>query len=540
MKATVRSIKIGVVAIMLVGGNLAFGDKTWTGSVDRDFENGSNWSEGSPPADDTTTDVAIFTGAAPANQPQLTVSRKVKALRFTSSISGDAWHIFNESVPYELELGSYGIVDESPYNRICRIGTNAILKVTGPTDVKFKGNLYIYSKITGSGGLVFDGLQDNNYQGWVYLYGDNDFTGDVVFNDTVANKGSYVSVRHNNALGAKPGLVVRVVDQPGYQASGAARLELANPATTFATNVAEIIIEGEVTYPAYFYQGKGTTISNTTKITLEGGIYTMSGTGSGDRYNYGEIHLKAGTISSFYKSDGHSVNNSWYQRGQITGQGALKIYGSNANDETLRLEGDNTYSGGTIVQKYSNQNELYVKHNNAFGSGPVVLDCDTDTKSAFALAANLTMPNAFRGRGKVTTGSYVLTTTGSIAPRDTGLSTVTKNIGTIYFEDLKFGSDSQGATYIWQYNETSSDLIQCDTLTFGSATNTLSVEWLGSGKAAEGTYVLFSWTGGSTPPTPNFNVIGPSGMEGKVEVDGANKQVKVTLKIPKGTLLMVQ
>lgn len=500
-------------------------DVTWDGDTDVYFTNGNNWVSSAAPADDTSTDVAIFSGALPTYQPILDAARKVKGIRFDSA----GWHLFNwatMSAAYELELGSYGIYDNSSYGSASYVGSNAVLKVTGPTDVKYQGQLYVYSKITGSGGLVFDGLTDNNNQGWVYLYGNNDFTGDVTFNDAVSWKGSYVSVRHNSALGAKPNLVVRVVDQSGYQSSGAARLALESPATAFAANVAEIIIEGEATYPAQFSQGRGTTVG--TKITLEGGTYIMSAAGSGDRYNTAEIALKTGTTSTLSKDDSSSGNNNWYQQGQITGGGSLRIVGNNSYDETFRFEGNNTYSGGTYVEKQGNENEMYVHHNNALGSGPVELQSDADNKSAFALSANLTMPNAFRGRGKISTGAFLLTTTGSIEPRDTGLAAVTKNVGTIYFEDLKFGSDSQGCTYTWQYNDTTNDVVACDTLAFGNAVHALNVEWLGTGAAPTGTYTLFTYAG-ADPSVGDFIVHAPAGLRGDVSVDTANNKVLITL-----------
>jgi hypothetical protein len=393
------------------------------------------------------------------------------------------------------------------------------------------GYLSLFSAISGTGTLAFKSfLTGNGNVRRTRLYGDNSgFNGDV----TLASESTSVEVYHCNAFGSKPGLVITVPRNSGQENS---RICLFS--SSFSQNLSNIIVQAYPGKVSEFQQGFGTAVSN--KVTLEGGMYNMAaGSPTAARYNVAEIALKAGTTNLFNKYDGTSANSYWYQRGQITGEGSLRVDGYNAHDETFVFEGNNAYSGGSLVHMDGNDAIIYLNHDNALGSGPAVLDSDTDSKVACSLRASLTMPNAFRGRGKFATGAYVLTTTGSIEPRDTGFATVTKNVGTIYFEDLKFGSDSDGCAYVWQYNGTTNDIIQCDTLTFGAATHTLDVEWLGSGRAPEGTYTLFGY-GGADPAVPSFTVNGPPGMVGEFSVDAVANQVKMRLFTVKGTLVLMR
>ena len=501
------------VLVMALASAVAMADTTWSGATDTDFEKGGNWVGATAPKDDTTTDVAVFSGAPPADQPELTLAeRDVKGLKVTSG----GWTLFDASGTNVLELGSYGI-NQTTYSA-SDIGSsgNSVLKITTTTDLKFGGNLDIYSKITGAGGLSVDGTVKNNNQAVVYLYGDNDFSGGVTYTGSAA----YVAVCHNNALGSQADLVVRVIDHTGGQSSYASRLYLLGPATDFASNVKEIIIEGEETHPAQFYQGKGTSITGT-KITLEGGWYRF--TGGGTKTNAAEIALKPGTTSTIYRTD-YPPGGHWYQTGVISGAGALYTSGYNGNDCQAHFQGDSAYTGGTTVSRKSNQSMVWVGHNNAFGTGPVVLDTDSDTKAAFQIESDLTMANDFSGRGVIATGSYVLTATGSMSP---GAS-----IGIMGVEDLMFGSAGDGCDYNFEYDETTSDLLACTTLEFGATTHAVNVNWLGADPDNPGTgeYVLFTYTGSDPDMTGvSWVVNAPGSLAGEVLLDADNDRVLLNL-----------
>jgi len=501
-----------LVAVMAVSG-AAMADQTWDGDTDTDFENGANWVSGSAPADDTTTDLAVFSGTT-TYLPLLTTDRSVNGLSFNSGTRS----VFDSGTTHTLTLGSYGV--QATGEAYTTLGTSAILSISGPTDIKQgggtgygKGYLKIDSKITGTGGLVFSGTKLNSYQTSIYLSGDNDFTGGVTF-----NKAAYVHVQHQNALGAKPNLEVTVVGSDTGQSSYASKLYLEN-ATGFSANIDNIIIDGEKKYKAAFYQAEGTTMS--TKLTLNGGTYGFSSAGTGARYNDAEIALKTGTTSTIAKDNGRGT---WYQTGVISGDGSLYVKGYNANDTTVYFNGDNTYTGGTVVEKQSNEKAIYAGHNNAWGTGPVRLAADTDTKTAFQITADLTMANDFSGRGVIATGSYQLTTTGSISP---GAS-----IGQMGVEDLIFGSPTDDCVYNWEYDETTSDLLVTSTFEFGGQSPTVNVSWLGAGDPLTGDFVLATYTG-ADPTLPSGGTINaPEGLVGEGWIDVDNNRVMLTLSAP--------
>ncbi len=381
-------------------------------------------------------------------------------------------------------------------------------------------------------GLSFGGTGYGSYQEWTIVNGVNTFTGLV----NVGTK-ARVIVTKADGLGTGTGAVtvsgVSGNSQEAYlSVRDAAGLNANRPITVGTAGILRL--------------GEGVTMGNT--VTLSGGMFGFDAANSGDRFHNGSIILTGGTTSYVDRSNGYGT---WYQTGIISGDGALYIMGYNSYDTTLYFNGDNRYTGGTIAEKQSNEKQTYVGHNNAFGTGPVQLRSDADTKEAFRLNANLEMPNAFRGRGKIGTGSYVLTATGSFAPRDTGLSVVTRNIGTMYVEDLKFGSDSDGCDYNWDYGyvntaaaadppvyERKNDLIATETLEFGTAAAVLNLgTWIDESGGLypdpePDDYVLFTYTGADpTLPAWTINNV-PAGMIAEVRLDVDNSQVILALERP--------
>jgi hypothetical protein len=483
---------------------------------------GSGWPQN---PDDTA---AVVTGTVTANSDIPTISQitigSSGTLHF-SATAGNPRTTTNDILMDDgATISSQGNYQGGEVNRV--YGT---ITVNGTANFN-TGYAYLslHSIVSGTGTLAFEGTsKGNGYQRGFQVHGDNTFTGNV----TLATS-TYVDVRHTRALGLQTNLTVLVVGAATGQDSDASVLTLGSAAKRFATNVSAVVVDGEKAYRGKFYQGSKTLMD--TPLYMNGGYYRVGG-GGGVCTNAGPIILKTGTVSTMDKSGGYGT---WYQIGTISGEGAFRITGYNGNDSTPHFFGDNTYTGGTIVERETNERETWVRHSHALGTGPVVLQCDVDDKAAFRIAGNLTMPNDFRGRGKIETGSYVLTTTGSIGPRDTGLSTVTKNIGTFYVEDLRFGTDTDGCTYAWQYNESVNDVIATTTLQFGSALHTLEVDWLGADSAPAGDYVLFTYSSGPDPVVGDWTVRTPTGC-GRVWLDAANNRVMVTLSFG-GTVLMLQ
>jgi autotransporter-associated beta strand protein len=175
--------------------------------------------------------------------------------------------------------------------------------------------------------------------------------------------------------------------------------------------------------------------------------------------------------------------------GKISG----RIYNYNAAYVmTLRKTGDgtlllsnstNSYSnavgGGTLV----NEGTLRMGDAGACGTGYIKIA----TGATLELDGNYALSNVISGTGSVITGSNALTLTGTASP---GAS-----VGTLTMEDLVFGDTGSPATYEWESDGVSSDLIDVTgSLVFGGDSGILNVTWLGGGPYY-GTHVLFEYDG---------------------------------------------
>ncbi len=77
----------------------------WLGSQNNDFESLANWS--ALPANDLTSNISLFGSAVTANQPQLSASRSINGLLFSSASGG--WILGSASPSHILTLGGSGI-----------------------------------------------------------------------------------------------------------------------------------------------------------------------------------------------------------------------------------------------------------------------------------------------------------------------------------------------------------------------------------------------------------------------------------------------
>jgi hypothetical protein len=295
---------------------------------------------------------------------------------------------------------------------------------------------------------------------------------------------------------------------------------------------------------------EGVTLAS--KVVLAGGTYAFTAENSGDRYNVGEIVLQTGTISRIERTGGSY--GKWYQDGVISGDGAFYVNGGDGNSLTMYFRGNNTYSGGSYLVSagYGQAERIYCSSDTAFGTGPVWLDgtiTDKDYRNVIRLGAHCTLDNAIRGRGNIYTGSYLLTLTGSVAPYDIGYAAGwTKQVGTLSIEDLKFGTDDNGCTYYWQYNETDSDTLNTATLSFGQTTHKVECAWLGAGDPpppppAGTNYVLFSYSSGADPDMSGvtWEVTAPGRLRGSVWLDSDNNKVMLKLQPgASGTMVLIR
>ncbi len=77
-------------------------DRTWDGDTSTNFETVSNWS--ALPANNLTSDKAVFSSAVTLNLPTLTANRSIEGVSFTTATGG--WSL---NGAYTLTLGSGGV-----------------------------------------------------------------------------------------------------------------------------------------------------------------------------------------------------------------------------------------------------------------------------------------------------------------------------------------------------------------------------------------------------------------------------------------------
>lgn len=445
--------------------------------------------------------------------------------------------VINPTISNQITLQGGTLFAEDLNNtsgRICTFNGTLLLDGVGYINNGDRSNLIIDTPITeatAASAVEFSSDVFNSNRAAVRLLKAGSYTG-----TTLVKQGARIYVLNANAFGTTTNTVVvqGTGDEDRYL--GILHLENSTGLNPTGLNANKTIEVGRFGNLAF---NRG--ITNSNNITVKGGFITFGGAGKGARELTGTITLEGGVTSRIDRVGG--TYDSCVQSGEITGSGMLYVYGGDGNSLTIYFNGDNSYSGGTRFTHGTISPIDRLGHNNAFGTGPIWVNEAVDTRESFRISKDLEMANAFRGRGRIgTTASFTLTMTGSVAPYDEGLDTVTKKVGTFEVEKLCFGSNAKGATYIWQYDDTTNDVVNVVTkLTFGNAKKTVDAEWLGSGDAPEGTYTLFKFAGAAPGVDPDeWEVNAPHGLKGSVQLDGTLVQLKLAEAEPIGTILMIK
>ena len=199
-----------LLAMWALGGSKASGaSRVWNGTLNTDFELAANWNvllPPSAPANDLTTDIGVFSGAVPANQPTLTVSRSINALQFTTASGG--WILGGA---FTLSLGSGGINTTGQTSGTNTISVNVQLAAASTWLVGTGGTLLVSGQVSSSGAF---GLTVNNGSnaGTLKLNGANTYTG-----GTTVNAGTLLI---NNASGSGTGAGSVTVNNAGTVLGG--------------------------------------------------------------------------------------------------------------------------------------------------------------------------------------------------------------------------------------------------------------------------------------------------------------------------------
>ncbi|MCG3180503.1 MAG: hypothetical protein BIFFINMI_02865 [Phycisphaerae bacterium] len=366
-------------------------------------------------------------------------------------------------------------------------------------------------KLTGTGGVNFDGIYYNGYTKF-YLYGNNDYTG-----ATQVSSGAIVYVVNANSLGTTANTVT--VSGTGTGGTGQGELVIDSTATT-GLNVNKTISVGQY---GRLSVANGVTMSNAVQMNDGSTLNAISG-GAGDRFYIGNMTLTGTAAVNVYYSGGgtwkQGINSTGVKSGTIDGAGKLVIGGIQwYSAPTLYLYGNNSYQGGTDVYRGNSglTDIVRIGSNTAFGAGLVhLISVSTGgylNSNTVSLLQNVSLANDFSGTGKIGTGAYTLTATGTWYPGD--------SIGEIKVENLDFRGG-----YVWEYDGTSADLISATNLTFGGPA-VIGVSWIGSGDAVTGDFVAFTYTG-ADPNLANVSVVAPEGLAGSVLASGGQVIVHLT------------
>ncbi len=173
---------------------------TWSGATSTDFTLGSNWTGGSPPANNITSDIATFSGTATALQPVLSGAYSVNGV----NITGGGYTLSGAGT---LTVGTGGFAISGPTASTIsldtiRLGANAILSWINTTvvspGVKINNNgfnvtfqtqatsglVLSNAVISGSGNVTF---QAGSGSRQITVGGANTFTGNVLVTTTNLN-----------------------------------------------------------------------------------------------------------------------------------------------------------------------------------------------------------------------------------------------------------------------------------------------------------------------------------------------------------------
>lgn len=209
--------------------------------------------------------------------------------------------------------------------------------------------------------------------------------------------------------------------------------------------------------------------------------------------------------------------------GTLAGQLISSIGLTKFGGGTLVLTADNstTLSGEVMI----NGGTLRVSDGNALGGSGNGIRIAADAALEIAEVGRCTLANYIAGTGRIITTTNVLVATGTLAPGYTA-----NEIGTLRVDQLELRG-----SFKWQYNGNQCDRIETANLSFGPGA-TISCSHVGDERPTSGTFVIFTYRGSDPEGIENLNVVN---MNGKLEVDAANKQVLLSIDTV-GTLILIK
>jgi hypothetical protein len=278
--------------LLLIAGLQALhaADRTWTGVAGTGFEDPGNWS--ALPADTLTDDLALFGPGITANQPQLTASRSLNGLRFTTPAG--SWNLGGAHV---LSLGSDGISSAGQTSGVNEISADLALGAAQTWQAGNGGTLRV------TGGLSQTG-------GFILTIGNATHNGSVVWNPAV---GKSVSLTGPAGTGAN---LLKIVN--------GGKLVLGESGSNATASVNEI---RSTNGPALSLVSGGS-------LRVNSGTWNFGDIGrnsSGDAFN-GVLHITDGTLG--------------FSGGRYLGGGTITVEGGALN---FTNTGSNLSNGGRFA-----------------------------------------------------------------------------------------------------------------------------------------------------------------------------------------------
>jgi fibronectin-binding autotransporter adhesin len=183
--------------------------RVWSGTLNTDFELAGNWNPVVPPSapvNDTTTDIAVFSGTVTANQPTLTLNRSINGLQFTTASGG--WTLGGA---FTLSLGNGGISTNGQTSGTNTISANLQLAAAQTWLVGTAGTLVISGQVSSASAVGLT-LNNGSNAGTLKLTGANSYTG-----GTTVNAGTLLI---NNISGSGTGTGAVTVNNAGTLLGG--------------------------------------------------------------------------------------------------------------------------------------------------------------------------------------------------------------------------------------------------------------------------------------------------------------------------------
>jgi hypothetical protein len=298
-----------LVAFSLAPFIAAAAERTWTGATDTSFANPVNWTGNLVPADDLTTDIGRFTGTLSVNQPQLSASRSLNGLLFSTSNGG--WTLSSASSSYTFTLGSGGLSSAGQTSGTNTITAPLLLGAAQTWQTGTGGRLLVTGSVTQGSGFSWT-INTSTNQGTLTLSPANGSSVNLIgANDTL----SLVQIKSGGVLqlgGTGPDATTSVntikstSSTGGYGTwgiNGGGKLQV-NSGTWITGDLGKNggdnfngtleVTGGSISFTGARYLGAGSILvsGGTLAVTATGGIIT-----NGGRFSLGAFASGAGTAT---------------------------------------------------------------------------------------------------------------------------------------------------------------------------------------------------------------------------------------------------